>query len=102
MIVEMAILEAKPGAAAGMREGLARARAVISRSPNYLGSSFYESIERPERFVLYIKWKSVADHTEGFRKGPLFPEWRSHWAEYLGGTPDVLHYDVFAGDDLPV
>lgn len=99
MIVEMAILEAKPGEAAGMREGLTRAREIISQSPGYLGSSFQESIERPERFVLSIKWSTVSDHTEGFRKGPLFPVWRSHWAQHLGGTPDVLHYEVFAGDE---
>jgi heme-degrading monooxygenase HmoA len=99
MIVELAILEARDGASPGMREGLTRAREIIARSPGYLGSSFQQSIERPERFVLYIKWSTVADHTHGFRKGPLFPEWRSHWSQYLCGTPDVLHYEVFAGDE---
>lgn len=97
MVVEIAILEAKPGEADQMREGLSKARAVISRSPGYRDSAFHQSIEKPERFILYIKWDSVADHTEGFRKGPLFPEWRAHWGQYLGGTPDVLHYEVFAG-----
>ena len=99
MVVEIAILEAKPGQADAMREGLARARAVISRANGYRGSVFQQSIEKPERIVLYIKWESVPDHTEGFRKGPLFPEWRAHWGEYLVGTPDVLHYNVFAGEE---
>jgi heme-degrading monooxygenase HmoA len=99
LIVELAILEAKAGEAVGMREGLTRARAIIARSPGYLGSSFHQSIERPERFALYITWETVADHTVGFRKGPLFPEWRAQWAEYLGGTPDVLHYQIIAGED---
>jgi heme-degrading monooxygenase HmoA len=98
MVVEIAIIEAKPGEADKMREGLTMARTLISKSPGYRGSWFHQSIEKPERFVLYIKWDTVADHTEGFRKGPLFPEWRSHWAEYLAGPPDVLHFDVFAGD----
>jgi hypothetical protein len=47
--------------------------------------------------VLYITWDSLADHLEGFRKGTLFPEWRSHWAHHLTGTPDVQHYEVIAG-----
>jgi heme-degrading monooxygenase HmoA len=98
MIVEMAILEAKPGEADAMREGLTRARDVISQASGYRGSAFHQSIERPERFVLYIQWDSVADHTEGFRKGPLFPQWRAHWAEHMGGTPDTLHYEIFAGE----
>ncbi len=98
MVVEIAILEAKPGEADAMRAGLERARSVISQSPGYRGSAFQQSIERPERFVLYIKWDSVEDHTEGFRKGPLFPEWRSHWGQHLAGPPDVFHYNVFAGE----
>ncbi len=98
MVVEVVNLEAKPGQSDAMREGLRKARDVISQSPGYIGSAFHQSIERPERFVLYIKWKTVEDHTEGFRKGPLFPVWRAHWAEFMGGPPDVLHYDVFAGD----
>ena len=97
-VVEIAILEAKPGQAEAMREGLVRARAVISRAKGYRGSVFQQSIEKPERIVLYITWDSVADHTDGFRKGPLFLEWRAHWGEHLTGTPVVLHYDVFAGE----
>jgi heme-degrading monooxygenase HmoA len=98
MIVEMAILEAKAGQADQLRHGLRKAREVISQSPGYLGSVFHQAIERPERIVLYIQWESVAAHTEGFRKGPLFSEWRSHWAEHMAGSPDVLHYEIFAGE----
>jgi hypothetical protein len=81
-----------------MREGLRLAREVIGQSPGYLGSAFHQSVERPERFVLCIQWATIEDHTEGFRKGPLFPRWRSFWAEYMAGPPDVLHYQVFAGE----
>jgi heme-degrading monooxygenase HmoA len=81
-----------------MREGLKKARAIISQSPGYLGSDFHQSIERPEKFVVTIQWATVEDHTEAFRKGPLFPQWRAHWAEYMAGPPDVLHHEVFAGN----
>jgi quinol monooxygenase YgiN len=98
VVLEIVNLEAKPGEADAMRDGLRQARAVISQSPGYLGSAFHQSIERPERFVLYIKWATVEDHTEGFRKGPLFPQWRALWADHMAGPPDVLHYNVFAGE----
>ena len=97
MIVELAILRARPGTADQMRAGLQAARAVISRAEGYRGSTFHQGIEDPQRFVLRIEWDSVEAHTEGFRGGPLFPEWRSHWGEYLDGTPDVQHYQVVAG-----
>ena len=99
MIVEMAVLEAKSGQADAMREGLRTARAVIERANGYLGSSFHQSIEKPERFVLYIKWESVAAHVEGFRQSTIFPEWRSHFSHLLNGSPDVLHYEIIAGGD---
>ena len=97
MVVEIAILEAKPGEADNMRKGLEAARKIISQANGYIDSTFQQGIEDPNRFVLYIKWQTVEDHTNGFRQGPLFPEWRSHWAQYMGGTPNVQHYQVFAG-----
>ena len=97
MVVEIAILEAKAGEADNMRKGLEAARKIISQANGYLDSTFQQSIEDPNRFVLYIKWQTVEDHTNGFRQGPLFPEWRSLWAQYMNGTPNVQHYQVFAG-----
>jgi heme-degrading monooxygenase HmoA len=97
MIVELAILRAKSGTADRMREGLRAARAVISRAEGYRGSAFHQGIEDPDRFVLRIEWESVEAHTEGFRGSPLFPEWRSHFGEYLDGAPDVQHLEVIAG-----
>ena len=97
MIFEIAQLRAKAGHADQMREGLTRARAVISRSPGYLGSTFVQGIEDPLRITLLIQWDSIESHMKGFREGPLFAEWRSHWAEHMDGPPDVQHYSPFAG-----
>ena len=83
MVVEIAILEAKPGEADNMRKGLEAARSIISKANGYIDSKFQQGIEDPNRFVLYIQWQTVEDHTNGFRQGPLFPEWRAHWAQYM-------------------
>lgn len=97
MIVEVAIIKAKPSAGEAMAKGLARARDVISQAEGYRGSRFHRGIEDPERFVLYIEWDSVAHHMEGFRNGPLFPQWRTHFGDLMDGPPDVQHFEVFAG-----
>jgi quinol monooxygenase YgiN len=97
VIIELAILRAKEGQEGAMREGLRAARAVVSQSPGCLGSTFHQGIEDPRRFVLRIEWESVEAHTQGFRGGPLFPQWRSHWGQFMDGTPDVQHYEVIAG-----
>jgi len=97
MIVEVAIIRAKPGEADQMREGLRAARNVTSQAVGYLGSTFHQGIEDPQRFVLAIQWESMDAHMKGFREGPLFPQWRSHFGQYIDGTPDVSHFEVIAG-----
>lgn len=97
MIVEIALLRAKTGQADAMRQGLQNARAVISQAAGYRGSTFHQGIEDPQRFVLRIEWDSVEAHMKGFREGPLFPQWRGHFGEYLDGAPDVSHFEVIAG-----
>lgn len=97
MIVEFAIIRAKPGSADQMRQGFQAARAVIARAAGYQGSTFHQGIEDPNRFFLCIQWDSVEAHMKGFREGPLFPEWRSHFGDYIDGAPDVSHAEVIAG-----
>lgn len=97
MIREIAILRAKEGEADRLREGLRAARDVISRAEGYAGSTFYQGIEDPQRFLLHIEWTSVEAHMKGFREGPLFSEWRSHFGQYLVGPPDMNHFQPIAG-----
>ena len=86
---------------ADRRESFERAYAdaapALDASPHCLAYDLARCAEDPTQFVLRIEWDSVGAHTEGFRGGALFPEWRSHWGEYLDGTPDVQHYQVIAG-----
>jgi heme-degrading monooxygenase HmoA len=97
MVVEIALLRAKAGAADRLRDGLRSARPVIARAPGYLSSVFYQGIESPESFILRVEWKTLEDHIPGFREGPLLAEWRSHFFHLLDGTPTVTHYEPFVG-----
>ena len=97
MVVEIGIIKAKPGEGDAMQAGLTKAREVIGQAAGYQGSVFQRGVEDPDRFVIYIKWDSVEAHMEGFRGGPLFPQWRSHFGHLMDGPPDVQHYEVFAG-----
>jgi len=44
------------------------------------------------------KAREVISRADGFRDGPLFPQWRGHFGHLMAGRPDVAHYNVFAGD----
>lgn len=97
MIVEVVHLRAKSDQADALREGLQDARAVISQADGYLESAFQQGIESPLDFLLTIRWTNVDAHMVGFRGGPLFPVWRSHFAHTLDGAPEMSHYTIFAG-----
>jgi heme-degrading monooxygenase HmoA len=97
MVVEIALLKAKTGAAERMREGLGAARSVIARADGYRSSVFYQGIENPESFVLHIEWETLEAHMQGFRQGPLFAEWRSHFQELLDGPVIMTHHLPIAG-----
>jgi heme-degrading monooxygenase HmoA len=97
MIVELALFRAKPGAGAQLRDALRAARPVIARAPGYRASVFYQGVESPDSFVLRVEWNTLEDHMQGFRQGPLFAEWRSHFFHLLAGPPDMSHYEAFVG-----
>jgi heme-degrading monooxygenase HmoA len=97
MVVEVALLKAKAGAADQLRDGLRAARPVIARAAGYQSSVFHQGIESPESFLLYIEWSTLDAHMTGFRQSPLFAEWRGHFSPFLDGTPTVSHYEPFVG-----
>lgn len=96
MVVEMALLKAKGGAAESLRDGLRAAQAVIARAPGYRRSVFHRGLEEPDSFLLRIEWETLDAHMRDFRQSPLLAEWRSYFSEYLDGAPRVTHYEVFA------
>jgi heme-degrading monooxygenase HmoA len=97
VVVEIGIIKARPGEGDAMQAGLTRARDVISQADGYRGSTFLRGVEDPDRFTIYISWDSVAHHMDGFRNGPLFPQWRAHFGHLMDGPPDVQHFEAFAG-----
>jgi len=96
MVVEIALLLAKPEAVEQLREGLRAARPVIASAPGYLSSVFHQGIEEPTSFILRIEWESLEAHLR-FRETPLLAEWRRPFFDFLAGPPKVTHYQTIVG-----
>jgi heme-degrading monooxygenase HmoA len=94
MIVEIALLTAKPGLEAQVREGLRAARPVMARMPGYVDSVFHQGIEDRASFVLRIEWDTLESYQESFRQIPLLTEWRSHFYYLLAQAPKVMPYET--------
>ena len=67
MIVELAILSVKPGQGPAFERAMAEARPLIAATPGFLGLEVRPCLESADRYLLLVRWRSMEDHTEGFR-----------------------------------
>jgi heme-degrading monooxygenase HmoA len=101
MILELAIIEIKEGTNIAFEKNLDQAQHVLSQAEGYIGHEFKKCIERNNRYILLIKWTTLAAHigdaangsTEGFRGSELFKEWRSLIGHFFENPPLVEHYE---------
>lgn len=93
MILELAIIEIKEGTNAAFEKNLDQAQHVLSQAEGYIGHEFKKCIERNNRYILLIKWTTLAAHTEGFRSSELFKEWRNLIGQFFENPPLVEHYE---------
>lgn len=91
-VIELATFRAKADQADGMAVGLPAAAGVIVKAPGCLGATAMRCIERPEEFIFRVEWTEVQKHFD-FRDSALFPEYRSHFGEYLEAVVGFAHYD---------
>ena len=93
MILEAAPLQVKPGQFAAFEKAFGVAQAIISAMPGYRSHELQRCIERDGHYLLLVRWDSVADHEEGFRKSPQYQEWRKLLHHFYDPFPTVLHYE---------
>jgi heme-degrading monooxygenase HmoA len=65
---------------------------VLSKSPGYRGHTVHKGVESPERYLLWVWWETVEDHTIGFRESPLFTQWRAIVGPFFAKPPVVEHF----------
>jgi heme-degrading monooxygenase HmoA len=92
MILEHAILDVKPGQADAFEAAMNEALPLISASDGFLGLEVLPCIERPNRYVLLVKWTTVEAHDPGFRGSDRYPRWRELLHHFYDPFPTVEHY----------
>jgi len=94
MILEVAVLDVKPGHAVEFERAFAQAQRIISAAPGYLSHQLQRCVENPQRYLLLVEWRTLADHTEGFRKSAPYQEWRRLLHHFYDPFPTVEHYEA--------
>ncbi len=98
MILEVAILDIKPGKESDFESAFSRAQEIISSMPGYISHELQHCLEKTNRYILLVNWETLEHHTVGFRESPQYQEWRSLLHHFYDPFPVVQHYDsVFRG-----
>ncbi len=94
MILEVAILDVKPGQETAFERDFAVASQYIRSIPGYVSHELQHCVEKPSRYLLLAHWQTLEAHTEGFRKSPQYAEWKKLLHHYYDPFPTVEHYRV--------
>jgi heme-degrading monooxygenase HmoA len=92
VILEVAILNIKPGLTSEFEAAFKTASNIIVTMPGYVSHELQCCIETTNRYILLVRWQKLEDHTIGFRQSPQYQEWRSLLHHFYEPFPVVEHY----------
>ena len=75
-ILEVAILQVILGRTEAFGQAFITAQQIISKSPGYLSHELRRCLEKPNQYILLVRWEKLTDHTEGFRQSAAYQEWK--------------------------
>ena len=101
LILEVATLNVIPGREAEFEAAFKEAQQIISAMPGYLGHELRRCVEADNRYLLHVRWQTLEDHTEGFRKSEPYQRWRQLLHHFYDPFPTVEHYyqPLFSGGE---
>ena len=94
VILEVAILDLKPGMADEFEAAFKVASKIIAAVPGYISHELQHCLENCDRYILLVHWQKLEDHTIGFRQSPKYQEWRSLLHHFYDPFPTVEHYQI--------
>ena len=94
MILEVAMLDVKPGETTEFEAAFEKAQNIISSMGGYASHQLQKCLENPNRYILLVNWQTLEDHTEGFRGSDEYQEWRAMLHHFYDPFPTVEHYEA--------
>ena len=94
MILEMAVLQVKPGMASAFQDAFRTAEPIIASAAGHIAHELHRCLEDRDRFLLLVRWQTLEDHTRGFRGSPDYQRWKALLHHFYDPFPEVLHYEI--------
>ncbi|PSB19467.1 antibiotic biosynthesis monooxygenase [Phormidesmis priestleyi ULC007] len=67
MILEVAVLDVKPGLAPEFETTFKAASAIVASMPGYISHQLQRCIKTANRYILLVYWNTLDDYIVGFR-----------------------------------
>ena len=93
MIIEHALLQVRPGEEAAFEVAMGKAKPLIAASPGFQGIEVRPAAERPGLYLLLVRWDSIADHRDGFRRSDRYEQWRALLHSFYDPMPSVDYFE---------
>lgn len=93
MILEHALLPVKPGREEEFVTVFDEAKQIIAAMPGFVSLTLSRCQERASTFLLLVEWRTLEDHTVGFRGSAQYDEWRRLLHDFYEPFPVVEHFD---------
>lgn len=97
MILEQAVLNVIAGREQEFELAFIEAQRIIAASPGCLGHELRRCVEKPSQYLLLVRWRTLEDHTIGFRQSEPYQAWRRLLHHFYDPFPVVEHYEPVAG-----
>jgi heme-degrading monooxygenase HmoA len=92
MILEVAVLDVRPGETAAFEAAFREAQTIIASMAGYRSHQLQRCVENDARYLLLVEWESLAAHTVGFRGSPEYQRWKALLHHFYDPFPTVEHY----------
>jgi heme-degrading monooxygenase HmoA len=93
-MLEVAILNVVAGKEAEFEVAFLTASVIISNMEGYISHQLQHCVENKSRYILLVNWRSLEDHTVGFRTSPQYQEWKKLLHHFYNPFPVVEHYEL--------
>jgi quinol monooxygenase YgiN len=94
MFLEVAEIIVKSGLEAEFEKGVEKAVPLFAATKGCHGLDLQRSHENPARYLLFVRWETIENHTVDFRNSAAFAQWPACVAYCFDAPPKVEHMQL--------
>ena len=92
MILEVAILYIKDNQEKDFENNMRKASKIIAAQKGYISHEVKKCLEKNNKYILLVNWKTLIDHEHIFRNSKDYQEWKKLLHHFYEPFPIVEHY----------